>query len=185
MPPPPKPLLGYIEPVPDFYARMLDLTRMTRQGLSQLGALNQEENRRLGSLEAVLDRSLRIAISELEGKELTDSDYDFIRDFGKSLDEVICGVEAEGKETTIVADVHTDTNEPEEVLEEGVGYVDLILVAYKVPDGRTIIGAGPTLSYYEFKQPIDNRLTDEAWKQMLESGQPPPRPPWTSSFYQP
>ena len=26
MPPPPKPLLGYIEPVPEFYARMLDLT---------------------------------------------------------------------------------------------------------------------------------------------------------------
>jgi len=94
-------------------------------------------------------------------------------------------IEAEGKETTIVADVHTDTNEPAEVLEEGVGYVDLILVAYKVPDGRTIIGAGPTLSYYEFKQPINNRLTDEAWKQMLKSGKPPLRPAWTSSFYQP
>jgi hypothetical protein len=129
--------------------------------------------------------SLGIAINELEGKELTDDDYDFIRDFGNSLENIIVGVEAEGKETTIVADVHTDTNEPAEVLEEGVGYVDLILVAYKVPDGRIIIGAGPTLSYYEFKQPIDNRLTDEAWKEMLESGQKPPRPAWTSSFFQP
>jgi hypothetical protein len=164
---------------------MLDLTRMTRQGLSQLGALSQEEGRRLSSLEAVLNMSLRITINELEGKELTDDDYDFIRDFGNSLDEVICGVEAEGKETTIVADVHTDTNEPEEVLEEGVGYVDLVLVAYKVPDGRIIIGAGPTLSYYEFKQPIDNRLTDEQWKQMLNSNQAPPRPAWASSFHQP
>jgi hypothetical protein len=181
---PPKPLLGYIEPVPEFYARMLDLTKMTRQGLSQLGALSQEEDNRLASLESVLDRSLMISISELEGKVLTDDDYDFIRDFGNSLENIICGVEAEGKETTIVADVHTDTNEPPEVLEEGVGYVDLILVAYKVPDGRIIIGAGPTLSYYEFKQPIDNRLTDEQWKQMLESDQAPPRPAWTSSFYQ-
>jgi hypothetical protein len=184
-PPPPKPLLGYIEPVPEFYARMLDLTKMTRAGLSQLGALSQEEDNRLASLESVLDRSLSIAIGELEGKELTQDDYDFIRDFGSSLQSIIVGVEAEGKETTLVADVHTDTNAPEEVLEEGVGYVDLILVAYKVPDGRIIIGAGPTLSYYEFKQPIDNRLTDEQWKQMLESGQTPPRPSWTSSFYQP
>jgi hypothetical protein len=184
-PQPPKPLLGYIEPVPEFYARMLDLTRMTRQGLSQLGALSQQEDNRLGSLESVLDMSLRISINELKGAELSQDDYDFIRDFGKSLDEVICGVEAEGKETTIVADVHTGTNEPEEVLEEGVGYVDLILVAYKVPDGRIIIGAGPTLSYYEFKQPINNRLTDEQWKQMLKSGKPPLRPAWTSSFYQP
>ena len=184
-PPPSKPLVGYIEPVPEFYARMLDLTRMTKEGLSRLGALSQEEDNRLANLESVLDRSLSITINELEGKELTDDDYAFIRDFGKSLDNIIVGVEAEGKETTIVADVHTDTNAPEEVLEEGVGYVDLILVAYKVPDGRTIIGAGPTLSYYEFKQPIDNRLTDEAWKEMLESGQAPPRPAWTGSFYQP
>lgn len=184
-PPPPKPLVGYIEPVPEFYARMLDLTRMTRQGLSQLGALSQEEDNRLGNLEAVLDRSLRIAISEFEGTELTQDDYNFIRDFGKSLESVICGVEAEGKETTIVADVHTDANTPQEVLEEGVGYVDLILAAYRVPDGRIIIGAGPALSYYEFKQPIDNRLTNEQWKQMLESGQTPPRPDWVNSFYKP
>ena len=183
-PPPPKPVVGYIEPVPEFYARLLDLTKMTRQGLSQLGVLSQEEDGRLASLEAVLDRSLRIAVSELEGAELTEDDYEFIRDFGNSLESVICGVEAEGKETTIVADVHTDTNPPQEVLEEGVGYVDLILVAYKVPDGRIIIGAGPTLSYYEFKQPIDNRLTNEQWKQMLESGQAPPRPDWTGNFYQ-
>ena len=183
-PAPPKPLLGYIEPVPEFYARMLDLTKMTRAGLSQLGALSQEEDNRLANLESVLDRSLRISINELKGAELTQDDYDFIRDFGKGLDEVICGVEAEGKETTIVADVHTDTNLPPEVLEEGVGYVDLILVAYKVPDGRIIIGAGPTLSYYEFKQPIDNRLTDEQWKQLLKSGQTPQRPTWVSSFYQ-
>jgi len=183
-PPPPKPLVGYIEPVPEFYARMLDLTKMTRAGLSQLGALSQEENGRLLRLEAVLDMSLRIAVNELEGKELTEDDYDFIRNFGSSLEDIIVGVEAEGKETTIVADVHTDTNMPPEVLEEGVGYVDLVLVAYKVPDGRIIIGAGPTLSYYEFKQPMENRLTDEAWKQMLESGQTPHRPAWTSSFYQ-
>ena len=182
-PPPPKPLVGYIEPVPEFYARMLDLTIMTREGLSQLGVLSKEEDNRLGNLEAVLHRSLQISISELEGAELTESDYDFIRDFGKRLDSVICGVEAEGKETTIIADVHTDTNQPQEVLEEGVGYVNLILVAYKVPDGRVIIGAGPALSYYEFKQPIDNRLTDELWKQMLESGQTPPKPNWVNSFY--
>jgi len=183
-PPPPKPVVGYIEPVPEFYARLLELTKMTRQGLSQLGALSQEEDGRLASLEAVLDRSLRIAVSELGGAELTEDDYEFIRDFGNSLESVICGVEAEGKETTIIADVHTDTNPPQEVLEEGVGYVDLILVAYKVPDGRIIIGAGPTLSYYEFKQPMSGRLTNEQWKQMLESGQAPPRPDWVDSFYQ-
>jgi len=79
------------------------------------------------------------------------------------------------------ADVHTNTNS-NQVLEEGVGYVDLIVVAYKVPDGRIIAGAGPVFSYYEFKHPMDNRLTDEQWKTMLEDGEEPERPDWTSSF---
>jgi hypothetical protein len=182
-PAPPKPLVGYIEPVPEFYARMLDLTTMTREGLSSLGALSQEEEDRLTSLENILDKALEIVKDELQDVELTAEDYDFIRDFGSRLESIIAGVESKGKETTLVADVHTDTNDPPEVLEEGVGYVDLILVAYKVPDGRIIIGAGPVLSYYEFKHPISDRLTDEQWKEMLESGQAPPGQAWTESYY--
>ena len=106
-----------------------------------------------------------------------------LRNFVQQLDSIVAGIEAEGKETTLVADVHTDTNPPMQALEEAVGYVDLILVAYKVPDGRIILGAGPTLSYYEFKQPINERLTDEQWKEMLEQKQQAPRPLWIDGFY--
>ena len=66
-------------------------------------------------------------------------------------------------------------------MEEAVGFVNLIVVAYKVPDGRILIGAGPVMSYYEFKQPISDRLTDESWRDMLSSN-PPDRPEWTSNF---
>ncbi len=181
-PPQPKPVVGYVEPVPEFYSRMLALTAMTKEGLNRLEALNQEEKTRLESLESILERLIQISQDELEGKELSQSDYEFIRNFGQQLDSIVVGVEAEGKETTMIADVHTNANPPEQVLEEGVGYVELALVAYKVPDGRIILGAGPTLSYYEFKQPVSERLTDERWKGMLEQGQQPPRPDWTSSF---
>jgi len=182
-PPQPKPVEGYVEPVPEFYARMLSLTRMTKKGLAQLNALSDSEKLRLESLENILERLINISQAELEGKELSETDYEFIRNSGQQLDSIVANVEAEGKETTLVADVHTDTNPPAEVLEEGVGYVDLALIAYKVPDGRVILGAGPTLSYYEFKQPIDERLTDEQWKEILEQGQQPPRPNWIDSFY--
>jgi len=94
----------------------------------------------------------------------------------------VTGVEAGGKETTLVVDVHTDVNS-EQVLEEGIGYVDLVLVAYKIPEGNIILGAGPTFSYYEFKQPMSDRLTDEQWKELLEQGQQPSRPDWIQSFY--
>ena len=182
MPPQPKPVVGYVEPVPEFYNRMLSLTVMTMEGLDKLGALSDEEESRLQSLENILSRLITISQDELEGKELSKDDYEFIRNFGEELDSVIVGVEAKGKETTLVADVHTDVNSGQ-VLEEGLGYVDLALVAYKVPEGSIILGAGPTLSYYEFKQPMSDRLTDEQWKEMLEQGQQPSRPAWIDSFY--
>jgi hypothetical protein len=182
-PPPPQPVLGYVEPVPEFYARMLALTRMTGDGLAHLNALSEAEEGRLKSLEEILSKLLDISQDELENKELKESDYEFIRNFGTELEAIVAGVETEGKETTLVADVHTDVNEPRQVLEEGTGYVDLILVAYRLPDGRIIAGAGPVISYYEFKHPMSDRLTDEAWKEILEQGQPPERPSWIRSFY--
>jgi hypothetical protein len=181
VPPEEKPVVGYVEAVPEFYARILALTKMTRTGLTDLNVLNQTETNRLFNLEAVLERLLNISKDELEGKELTDDDYLFIQTFGEQLTSIVTGVNNQGKETTIIADVHTDTNTLQ-VLEEGVGYVDLIVVAYKCPDGSIIAGAGPVLSYYEFKQPMSNRLTDEQWKQQLENDQQPDRPVWTSSF---
>jgi hypothetical protein len=37
---------------------------------------------------------------------------------------------------------------------------------------------GPVLSYYEFKQPMNDRLTDEAWRELLDSPKKPERPRW-------
>ncbi|HVQ01115.1 MAG TPA: DUF3160 domain-containing protein [Candidatus Thermoplasmatota archaeon] len=175
-------LFGYVEPVPEFYTRLLALTTMTRTGLTALQAINQTEMHRLMNLETALGRLLNISKVELEGTELSDADFFFIHDFDDLLDQVVIGVDENGRQTTMVADVHTDTNEPQQVLEEGVGYVDLAVVAYKVPDGRIIAGVGPVLSYYEFKQPLPDRLTDEQWKEMLQQGQAPSRPLWTVSF---
>jgi hypothetical protein len=181
--PQPKPPRGYVEPVPELYSRLLSLTTMTREGLQDLGVLSDSEKSRLQSLETILQRLIRISQDELESDPLTEDDYDFIRNFAEELNDIVVGIGARGKETTLVADVHTDLNSPMEVLEEGVGYVDLIVVAYEVPEGDILLGAGPALSYYEFKQPIGERLTDEQWKDMLQRGQQPPRPGWINSFY--
>jgi hypothetical protein len=175
-----KPVVGYVEPVPEFYARLLALTEMTENGLADLDVLNETERARLHSLERILERLMKISKAELENEELTEDDYEFIRHFGENLDPVVAGVDIEDQYTTIVADVHTDPN-TNMVLEEGVGYVDLILVAYTVPDGRIIVGAGPVLSYYEFKHPMDDRLTDEMWSEMLWSN-PPERPEWVKGI---
>jgi hypothetical protein len=181
MPPEEKPVVGYVEPVPEFYNRLLALTRMTAAGLADMDVLDSSAKYRLEHLETILERLVKLSEKELANEELTAEDYEFIKNFGDELNAVITDVDEKAKKTTIVADVHTDGNTGQ-VLEEGVGYVDLVVVAYEVPDGRILVGAGPVMSYYEFKQPMAERLTDEKWREMLSS-EPQDKPEWYSSFW--
>jgi len=173
----PPEVAGYVEPVPEFYGRLLALTRMTRQGLSDLNALSSQASERLANLEQILGRLIEIANKELTNQQLSEADYRYIRGFHERLEWVVTGVSEKGIKTTLVADVHTHGLE-RKVVEEGVGYVDLIIVACPTPDGSIFLAAGPVLSYYEFKHPMDDRLTDEAWRELLDSPHRPDRPRW-------
>jgi len=175
-----KEVVGYVEPLPDFYARLLALTKMTNQGLDEMGVLDPVSKSRLENLEDILSRLQEISEKELENKKLIDEDYEFIKNFGDQLEGTIADVDEKARKTTVVADVHTDSN-TETVLEEGVGNVDMLVVAYKLPSGKILLGAGPVMSYYEFKQPMSDRLTDEKWREMLEAN-PPKRPEWASTY---
>ena len=177
---PEKPVIGYVEPIPEFYNRLLGLTQMTNKGLSEMEVLDSVSKSRLDNLEKILEKLVDISKRELENKELAQEDYDFIKNFGDQLNGVISDVDDKAKKTTIIADVHTDSN-TSRVLEEGVGYVKLIAVAYKVPDGRILIGAGPVMTYYEFKHPMSDRLTDESWRDLLKTRAPEP-PEWVANF---
>ncbi|MCP3886591.1 MAG: DUF3160 domain-containing protein, partial [Propionibacteriaceae bacterium] len=191
------PVEGYVEPVPEFYARMLALTQMTRKGLADMKVADGPAIDRLMGLEAMIARLLNISIKELAHKELTEDDYQYIRNFATHLNRIafIVRMQKAGIDTSIgvpgsrddtpnrtslIADVHTDGNS-RQVLEEATGNVDLIIVCYRQPDGRLVLGVGPVLSYYEFKQPMDKRLTDEAWRKMLKA-KPPARPEWMKSY---
>jgi hypothetical protein len=174
-------VVGYVEPVPEFYARLVALTRMSIDGLGDMHVLDETAMSRLEALERILSRLLAISEKELANEELTESDYGFIRNFGQSLNAVVTGASADGQKTTLIADVHTDQNTGK-VLEEGTGYLRLLLVAYKLPQGHILVGAGPAFSYYEFKHPMSDRLTDEKWRDMLGGGGRPGLPEWTGSF---
>jgi len=186
---PPPPVVGYVEPVPEFYARLLTLTKMTNKGLK--GLVPQEELEKLkiesglNRFSDILSRLLEISKKELENKPLTDEEYRFIENFGsisKGLIEIVSGgtVDSDIFKTVLVADVHTEGN-TKKVLEEGVGYIKTLVAAYKLPQGHILLGVGPVFSYYEFKQPMKERLTDEVWREILDS-QPPSEPEWIKSF---
>jgi Protein of unknown function (DUF3160) len=188
-PPPPPPVHGYVEPLAEFYARLLALSRMTTEGLTEMKVLDQAATTRLTEFEKILERLLAISEKELADKALTADDYRYIEHFAESLEGVVVPRSARGEsqamKTTLVADVHTDQNSGS-VLEEATGYVDLGVFVYRQPDGSLVIGAGPVLSYYEFKHPMADRLTDEKWRDVLDNKvkdtKPPSPPEWTTTY---
>ncbi len=171
--------VGFVEPVPEFYNRLLALTKMSSGGLEELDVLDENSKRRFESLEEILEKLVDISEKELENQELSEEEKLFIVEFGDELN-LVGEATKDAKKTTLVADVHTEPNTGM-VLEEGTGYVNMLVVAYKVPDGRIFLAAGPVMSHYEFKQPMDDRLTDEKWREMLKEN-PPERPEWTSTY---
>jgi hypothetical protein len=174
---PPLPPSAYIEPLPIFWGRLLSLTRMTLQGLDDLNALTPEARRPFIELEELLQRMLDIIAKQLMNEPLSSEEREFSTTLIRNLDSIITGTENIALRTTLVADVHTNPAEGQ-VVEEATGKVDLIIVACQDTDGLVFLAAGPVLSYYEFKHPMSDRLTDEAWRQMLNSPERPNRPTW-------
>jgi hypothetical protein len=73
---------------------------------------------------------------------------------------------------------HIQFDETLKDIKEREFYVDMIIVACPAPDGSIFLAAEPVLSYFELKHPMNDRLTDEAWRDMLVSPEKPDRPLW-------
>ncbi len=199
---------GYVEPAVEFYGRLLSTVRMMRTGLQELKALAAPAAERLEGLERILVRLHAISETELANRPLAKEDAEYIREFWSQLsgikvkypeleEEMRKAYEAENWEraaelremldparsmsTALVADVHSDQNSGM-VLEEATGHLDLAVVCVRRPDGTITLAAGPVLSYYEFKYPMKDRLTDEKWRELLKEGRSPARPEWTDSY---
>jgi len=172
---------GYVEPVPEFYGKLLALTRLTERGLDELQVLDEPSAGRLAALGETVERLLAISKRELSNEWLGRGDYAFIRDIGQTLEGMNPDPDQEAATSFLVADVHTDTNSGQ-CLEEALGPVVMIVVVWQDPDGKLRAALGPATLYHEFKHPIADRLTDQDWKELLESGSGAAMPKWTRSF---
>ena len=68
------------------------------------------------------------------------------------------------------------------MLEVGTGRIDRIYVLVPDDEGTFQVAVGGVYSYYEFTSPPGERLTDEAWRAMLDAGEAPERPAWEEAF---
>ncbi len=207
-PPPPTPPKGYVEPVPEFYARLAALTSMTRDGLGKRGLLSEQDDESLQRLGELVRSFQAMAEKELRGEPLTEEEYETIRFYGGELEHLTMAAadKPEGEEgvggpvmpeeepqAAVIADVATDPDPNGDgaadpvVLEVGVGRIDHLHAVVPVieEDGSITlqVSKGGVFSYYEFRWPAEDRLTDEQWREKLESGEAPPRPEWIASFF--
>lgn len=165
---------GYVEPEAEVYARLSALVRATSSGLEHYGILASEDKESLALLAELSDSLQTISEKELREETLTDEEYELIRTYGGQLEhfwQEATKDDAENEFFTaddfpaaIVADIATDPNGS--CLEVGTGNPARIVVVVRV-DGVLKLAQGSIYSFYQFKQPIDDRLTDTKWRQMM------------------
>ena len=179
--------LEYVEPDPWVFSRLAALSQMTFDGLNKLNLLTAGQK---GTQERLL-RYLSLArflkecsVQELSNLPLSVEQRWNIRNIGTTLLAILSpdgssyGLTEDNM--AVIADVHTDGSS-NTVLEEGVGYPMNLYVIVGSGD-QLSVAIGSVFSHYEFAQPSNKRLTDEAWRAMLDKTPAPQMEGWTSSF---
>lgn len=188
MPPEPKLTYGYVEPYPEVYARLEEMMKDLRNNLIALDLAIEGIPEKIKEFEELLDKLKIISEKEISNTPLDNEEYELIWNIGNKLtslkefpSEILEKITSDTDEKMeIVADVHTDVNTGQ-VLEEGVGSPFNLYVI--INDERGVrIYRGAVFSYYEFKHPMEDRLTDEKWQEMGENRERPNQPDWVKSF---
>ncbi|MFX0090496.1 MAG: DUF3160 domain-containing protein [Candidatus Hodarchaeota archaeon] len=175
---------GYVEPYPEVYARLGSLVRLMKNGLETRGLTITGFSEKLDQMAEVFDRLVTISIKELENQPFTEDDFTFILGAGSQIGSIASYSDPNASEyvseaddrMAIIADVHTDPNTGK-VLEVATGNPFVIYVVVPDPSGNLRLTRGGTFSYYEFKHPMTDRLSDEEWHEMLDTA-PPDLPEW-------
>ena len=121
-----------------------------------------EVNRNIRELSKLLDLMLRVALKE-KGGIPEQKDMDELRFFLKNntlLDLNDRSLDVPCK----ITDVHSDPNSGK-VLEVGTGFP--LKIVYNLQDQRKVTGF--IMSFYEFRQDMNNRLTDTKWNSLLKA----------------
>lgn len=166
---------GYVEPEPLVYERFAALASQTAQGLKKYKMLDAADEENLLRLQEIAKQLFVISNKELQEELLTDEEFEFIRAYGGYIEHFWneAAKRASDDETVntlkypaaIVTDIATDPDRGQ-VLEVATGNPSEIYVAVRV-DGTIKIARGSVYSFYQFSWPMNDRLTDTKWRQMM------------------
>ena len=191
---PPDPItVGYVEPNVKFWMKLGELVTLTQKMLEKNNLMTEVLESRTKQLKDYADFLLIVSKKELKKEKLTESEYNTIEHFGASIENFTLSVvdpnkyfsdwsqvEGPDKSIAIVADIYTRNIagcSKNGILHEAVGNANNIFVVVEI-EGNLYLTKGAVFSYYEFVKPLNKRLTDEEWQEMLEKKKAPPVPVW-------
>ncbi len=181
-PPPPR-HIAYVEPNIAFWKNALALLERNEKMLKDLGVSSEKLDNRQKSLRSMAEFLLACSQKQLSGIALSPNDHERLTWIGGEVESLTLdilesmdfySIQSPDKSIAIAADVYTYKGF---CLEEGIGHPDEIYVVVDI-DGFLYMARGAVLSHYEFKQPTEERLTDEKWQEMLKNNQVPERAEW-------
>ena len=196
---------GYVEPEPELFSRLAVLSEKTATGLKAFGMLSENDESNLMLLSSLARQLMVISEKELVNETLTDEEYELIRTFGGNLEHFwLETIREEASQyddvnlnrtnqfpAALVVDIATDPNG--RCLEVATGNPNTIYVACLV-DGQVKICSGSVFNWYQFEQPMENRMTDAEWRQLIgiqlrddgtynwEKTGVPAKPAWTLDY---
>lgn len=189
---PPVVSYSYVEPNPEVFARIAVVAVALSEGLEARGYFDTDMylpvlsiRSGLTSLALLSAQLAEMARKEVAGEPLTYEELYFLQEsFDSALWQIRYATEewvADPPETVaLVVDVASNPD-ANAALEVAIGNVDAIYVVANSPYGLHLTRGG-VFSYHEFVVPIDGRMTDDEWRELVATGQTPDRPAWTSLY---
>lgn len=188
---------GYVEPEVSVWARFEALASKTADGLLEYGLIADNELEILNELAEMAGEFKVISEKELKGELLTTEEYELIEYFGGDLEHLWRAALADEGDridvsnfpAAVVCDIATDPNG--RCLEVATGNPARIRIVVYF-DGGYHICSGAMYSFYQFDQPLSDRLTDSEWRQMMgielnsdgqyDNSNAKEQPEWTQSY---
>ena len=172
---------GFVEPVPDFFAKMGWLAERSMEAFSMSGAHESTESNwyQLANLCTKLEA---LSQKQLRGSPFNTDDNDFIDSYGERLGGIMFyggnSYENPRDDAPRICDIYTDPAVGR-ILNAGVGKPVQIYVLYPY-GGKTILTHGAVFPYYEFAS--TERLTDKEWRVLQCSPAAPAQPAWLNEL---
>jgi hypothetical protein len=194
-PPPAAIVKGYVEPNTEVYLKMIELLDQTSKILAEMPQVESFWKSRTENLKEMTQFLLDISRRQLDGKAISDEDYRKIEVIGATAEWLTLemmgvyewfAVRGADREVALVADVYTNNEDKKKagILHVATGNVNDLYVVVRIGDNYYLTRGG-TFSYREFVKPLDERMTDEEWQELLKQNKAPEMQEWMKAIYVP